>query len=169
MCGAAYNAKNHKSPEKLEQAKEEYIEFFNKRNGVFSGFYIKLEDSMLKEGIHNPIIVNAGHVVKHLQFLFKGQTDFLVCDNNGGSRLRLAQKHNLTMPCIILDFIERFANDSNYTELFTSEDILKYFKNPPGSIQLHEDKISIGNPYHSHLYKKQRRTDSNGQSSSPIQ
>lgn len=150
LCGAAYNIKNHKTPEKLARAKEEYIDFFNKKNG----FYIKLEESILTEGIHNPIIVNAGYVTAHLRSLFKQQTDFLVCDNNGGSRLRLAQKHNLTVPCIILDFIGKFANDSNYTELFTSEDILRYFKNPPGNIQLHEDKIVIGNPFHSHLIKK---------------
>ena len=111
-----------------------------------------MEDSILKEGLHNPIIVSAGYVSKHLRFLFKGQTDFLVCDNNGGSRLRLAQKHNLIVPCIILDFVGTFANDPNYTELFTPEDILRYFKEPPGNIQLHDNKISVENPHHSHLY-----------------
>lgn len=147
LCGAAYNAKNHKNPEKLAQAKQEYLDLFNKKNR----FYIKLEKSILDKGFRNPIIVNSGYVVAHLRFLFKGQADFLVCDNNGGSRLRIAQKHNLTIPCIILDFIGKFVNNPNYTELFTSVDILKCYKDPPGNIQLHENKISIGNPYHSHL------------------
>jgi len=147
LCGAAYDAANHKSPEKLAQAKEEYINFFNKKNN----FHTKLEESILREGICNPIIVSAGYVVPHLRFLFKGQTDFLVCDNNGGSRLRIAQKHKLTIPCIILDFIEMFAGNSNYIELFTTEDILKYFDVRPGNIRLHKNKITIENPRHIHL------------------
>lgn len=80
-------------------------------------FFTKLEESVIKEGFINPILVNAGHCPwlwqRKLPAEMKNDSSkILVCCKWGGSRLWVAQKHNLDVPCLISDFINRFDEPS---------------------------------------------------------
>lgn len=114
---------------------EDYI---NRRNRV-DNFYTRLEQSILKEGFRNPIIVYAGwipiDVWKSLPEYVKTPSieTFICCWNWGGSRLYFAQKHNLPIPCIINDFTNLFPNAE---ELCSVEDILNKFTDPPTRVKL---------------------------------
>lgn len=76
-------------------------------------FFSELESSILEKGFINPILVNAGYCPKlwHRKLPAEMKADpskILVCCKWGGSRLYIAQKHNLSVPCLISDFINRF-------------------------------------------------------------
>lgn len=58
-------------------------------------FYTKLEESILKEGFRNPIFCNS---IEEGTF-----------SRVGTSRLWIAKKHNLNIPCIIADYVDRWT------------------------------------------------------------
>ena len=86
------------------------------RHNSENDFYNKLEQSILDSGIKNPILVNSG---KCDPILFKTlpktiqntNKRFLVCDFLGGSRLYIAQKHDLHIPCIVSDWTGNFPGE----------------------------------------------------------
>ncbi|KKL58968.1 hypothetical protein LCGC14_2220070, partial [marine sediment metagenome] len=100
----------------------------------------------LKDGFRNPILVNAGWCAKirdrgkNVRLPLEMQDDhskILSCPQNGGSRLYIAQKHNLRIPCIIVDYIDRFPE---FKLLETKEDVLEqYIDIPPRVMMLKED------------------------------
>lgn len=129
-----------------------YLEFLRKTSKNPTDFTIDLEKSILKEGIRNPIIISA--------VLFKGADDkfaffgsqfqrkiklkkhyfknllknqpYFICHYQGCSRLWVAQKHRMMIPCIVCDFC-------NLEKFHTCRDSV--------CIQSHfKDKISIA-PY----------------------
>ena len=116
-----------------------------------SNFYNNLEKSILKEGFKNPIIVNAGWCPKIRD---RGHNDrlpldmqedhskILSCNTNGGSRLWVAQNHDLDIPCIIVDYIDRFPE---FPILETKDDILSCYKDQPEKIIIHKDVFRIRN------------------------
>lgn len=76
-------------------------------------FYDNLESSILNEGFRNPIMINAGYCPpicyrKLPQEMAKNPDTILVCCKWGGSRLWVAQKHGLEVPCLVSDFVDRF-------------------------------------------------------------
>lgn len=73
-------------------AQEARIQLLNSK----AEFYEKLEHSILEEGIQFPLCVVA-----------KNQA--LYTEKLGGSRLLIAQKHGLCVPCLISDFDDRFS------------------------------------------------------------
>lgn len=83
----------------------EMIEELNQKHD----FYNKLENSILQEGIKNPILVNY-HRCDPILFKTLPKTiqqtskPFVICDFLGGSRLYIAQKHNMNIPCIVSDW-----------------------------------------------------------------
>lgn len=122
-----------------------------------SGFYKKLEQSILSEGFLNPILIVAGwsHDIDskiHQEFIRKTLPDhmkiddskILMCDRNGGSRLYFAHKHNLKVPCLISDYVERFVDSK---QLETTEQILKCFTYPPKHIKFDSRGILILMPH----------------------
>jgi len=105
-----------------------------------NGFYTKLEKSILKDGFRNPILVDAGYCpqmrdgIKNRRLPIEMQEDhtkILTCSYNGGSRLMIAQKNNLQIPCVISDFIDRF---SDFKLLQTKEDITSCYTDQPRRI-----------------------------------
>ena len=95
-----------------------------------TNFYNNLEKSILKEGFRNPIIVNAGWCPKIRDRGFNDRlpldmqednSKILACNTNGGSRLWVAQRNDLDIPCIIVDYINRFED---FPILETRDDIL---------------------------------------------
>lgn len=82
-------------------------------------FFIDLEGSILQDGFEKPIIVlDLKQVKDHpryatykvlgkeiylkKEYLPKNYKNILVCIEQGGSRLWVAQKHSLNIPCVII-------------------------------------------------------------------
>jgi hypothetical protein len=107
-----------------------WVDKLNQKNG----FYNKLEASVLAEGFRNPV--------------------FAISDGNstqvryGTSRLWMAKKHNLSIPVIIADYGNRW---DDLEELFTEEDILSKFTDPPEVLSLTDTEMRIDQCPHSHL------------------
>jgi hypothetical protein len=98
---------------KRESIMREYEEGLN----AICGHYSKLESSILKEGIRNPVIITCGHPRRRsIEFLppemrvLPPDKLLLLEATMGGSRLHIAQKHNINIPCIINDWTGRFKN-----------------------------------------------------------
>ncbi len=113
------------------------------------GFYINLEASILKDGFRNPILVNAGWCPKirdrgkNGRLPIEMQEDhskILSCNQNGGSRLYIAQKNNLQIPCIVVDYVDRF---SEFELLETKEDILEHYTDRPKKVMMLKDSFRI--------------------------
>lgn len=118
-----------------------YIDKLNRKNG----FYIRLEASIRKNGIQNPILIQAGFCnLRTIYVLHNGEQEdpskILVCERHGGSRLWIAQKYDMEIPCIISDFTGKYADDPRATLLKTKKQILSKF-NPKPEIDL----IKTGN------------------------
>jgi len=99
-------------------------------------FFIKLEKSVLESGIVNPIGIAAKKDKIYVTY--------------GGSRLMIAQKHNLDVPCIIADFDNVFPEAKTIKE----EEIPSYYKNPPTHFQLRAAKLYIHGCENIHLKEK---------------
>lgn len=142
-----------KSIQEREQMAKNWIDAMNKRND----FYNRLEESILKDGFRNPILVRSGwcppRKVQYLPREMEQDPDkILVCDANGGSRLWVAQKHNLNVPCIISDFNGRFINENM---LQSTEEIGGYYNDVPDYIEIIENHgVRVRGVPHYHLDKK---------------
>lgn len=113
---------------KLKKINTYYIDKFNE----FNKHYIKVEESILKEGFRNPIIITSGLPQRFSASMIppeereKGDS-LLISEVLGGSRLRVAQKYNMMIPCIINDFSDNF---DTFVELKTEQDILNNITDP---------------------------------------
>lgn len=96
-------------------------------------FYSKLEDSILTEGIRNPIMVNAGYVESPMDRKLPVEeradpSKILACCRYGGSRLYFAHKHNLPkISCLVSDFVGKYK-DSNYKIIKTQQEAEEFFE-----------------------------------------
>lgn len=101
-------------------------------------FYTKLEKSILDEGFRNPIFCNS---------IPQGTFSRV-----GTSRLWMAKKHKLDIPCIIADYTGRWKH---LEFLGTEEDIRSKFKDQPHLIDLSSPTkvghVWIGGLPHYHL------------------
>jgi len=127
---------------KREVAAQKYISIMNRKQG----FYTKLEKSILQEGVRNPILVKCGwcpeRTLRRLPIsMQKNINNILVCDSNGGSRLWVAQKHDLKISCLISDFVGRFSNEQLVEK--TSNAALKFFKDKPEKLVINDHGIGI--------------------------
>lgn len=113
------------------------------------GHYTKLEQSILSEGIRNPVIVTCGlprkRKMEHLPPEMRNlppEKLLLLEMTTGGSRLHVCQKYDMTIPCLVNDWTGRFRFES----LVSSEDdAKKYYKDPPKSIVFHRDHGIVEN------------------------
>jgi len=125
------------------KATQNFIETQNRKNN----FYNKLEASILKEGVRNPILVWAGwyqdsKMTRLPPKMKEDSTKILVCHTNGGSRLWIAQKHDLDIPCIVSDFVNRFSRER---VLETDQDVLDCYKDKPSAVKFNSYGIDIFN------------------------
>lgn len=79
------------------------------------GHYQRLEESILREGFRNPITVTCGSPRKRSWEQLPPELRALPPDQllilettTGGSRLHVAQKHDMEIPCIVSDWHGRF-------------------------------------------------------------
>ncbi len=112
-------------------------------------FYNNLEESILKYGFRNPILINAGWcpvtrdrgINDRLPLgMQNNHSKILTCCTNGGSRLWVAQKYRLKIPCIIVDYIDRF---SEFAELKDNMDLRRCYTDPPSKFIRMKDQFRI--------------------------
>lgn len=131
----------HRNPDR-KQLEEARINERNSRDSFFSN----LEQSILHEGIRNPIVVNggwiSGGVFKELpdEVQKQGLERLIICFQIGGSRLWVAQKHNIMIPCIIRDFVGRFTQNPL---LDTEEKVRELYKDQPVSVRCDGTQVNI--------------------------
>ncbi len=130
-------------------------------------FFTALEKSILREGIRNPILVRCGWTPPESTFsmasigwyrksksilpsdMQEDSKKILICYNSGGSRLWVAQKYKMKIPCIISDFIGRFSNELLVEK--TEELILRLFKDKPVRILINSSGVMVQNLPNIHL------------------
>ncbi len=130
------------SPEERRHLQEWHVRNRNKRDG----FYDRLEKSILKEGIRNPIVVNSGYIhpskwrnlPPHITKC--GLENFLACLDWGASRLYIAQKYNWAVPCVIVDYSGKFSTEQ---ELKTEKDILAVYRDKPLEVKFGLDRLFL--------------------------
>ena len=121
-CGGGYNSLwedwTPTGREKRELIMREYEEELNK----ICGHYSKLEANILSEGIRNPVVITCGYpkkrTKKHVppEMLAGPESNLLLLEGTtGGSRLHIAQKHNMVIPCFINDWTGRFSHCQEIT------------------------------------------------------
>lgn len=108
------------------------IRYGNEQNG----FFTKLEESILTEGFRNPINV------------WVKENGDLASWYYGGSRLMTAKKHNLPIPCIVSDTINKFPDAKILTD---AEEVRAMFKDRPKTVIFEEEGLNISGCADSHL------------------
>lgn len=113
-----------------DMMESEYVTAFNK----FSSHYTRLEDSIAREGIRNPVMLTSGPLLRRkaeeLPPAVLADPGRLVCEWLGGSRLYVAAKMGIMVPAIINDFA-----GLEYGELIpTGTDLKQFFKDQPKQI-----------------------------------
>jgi hypothetical protein len=137
-CGGGYNSLwadwTAEGRAKRELIMQEYEQELNK----ICGHYERLEASILSEGIRNPVVVTCGlpkkRTVKHVppEMLAGPERDLLLLEGTtGGSRLYIAQKYNITIPCIVNDWTGRFNNS---VEITSEAQARSYYKDQPETV-----------------------------------
>ena len=86
---------------------------------------------MLANGFANPVLVIAGLRVKQMEL----DADYVGVDRLGGTRLAIAHKHDLDIPCVVSDFVDRFTADEEAERLLDEAAIRAKFRDPPSSIE----------------------------------
>lgn len=133
-CGpeaAGPPGEDDRNTKKRKKAAQKYIDRLNNKNG----FYEKLEKSIIDEGIRNPILVNAGYIPSRKLFklpveMKNDHNKILVCHHLGGSRLWVAQKLDMIVPCLVSDYCDMF---SMYPAL-SDDEIMLLFKDKPRAV-----------------------------------
>jgi len=142
-CGGGYNTLwEDWSPE--GRAKRELImaEYEQEMNAL-CGHYSRLEHSVLAEGFRNPIIITCGLPRKRRMENLPPEMrtlppqELLLCEMTmGGSRLHVAQKHDMSIPCIVNDWTGRFADSPEIRE---PQEAYQLYQDPPRSIVMSLD------------------------------
>lgn len=145
-AGPGYGVHYCSKEERARQA-QNHVNARNKRDKFFE----RLESSILKDGFRNPLIIQAGNMPPSVwrnmppYLTNQGIENVLICMNWGGSRLWIAQKHNLKVPCVVLDFVDRFK-DAIW--LRTANEIKSVFTDKPTAIILKKDRLWLDMDIH---------------------
>ncbi len=128
---------------------ERWLNRYNKENQ----FYVKLEESILEEGFRNPLLIIAGSLgivpSDQLPKYMKEDTEkILVCDSNGGSRLWVAQKYDMDVPCLVSDFVDMFPN---FAKIESTNEMKELYKDTPEMLKYNEEGLWIKGLPHAHL------------------
>jgi hypothetical protein len=137
-CGGGYNSLwadwTPSGRAKRELIMQEYEQELNK----ICGHYERLETSIMAEGIRNPVVVTCGlpkkRTIQHVppEMLAGPESNLLLLEGTtGGSRLHIAQKHNMTIPCIVNDWTGRF---DNAVEITSEVRARAYYKDQPETV-----------------------------------
>ena len=89
-----------------------------------TSFFKELEASVLKEGFRNPILCQSIEEGTFSQY--------------GTTRLWVAQKHDLPIPCIIADTVNRWGH---LEELHNEAEVISKFTNPPERLIMTSEEL----------------------------
>lgn len=126
-----------------------YVDGFNEANG----HYTRLEEDILARGIKNPVMLVTGGVQRRqpreLPPEWRGRRDAIVSEYLGGSRLFIAQKHDLEVPAIVNDFGRVFPDA---TCLRSVEDVAACFEHRPKTVMFSEaEGAYVNDMVYSHM------------------
>jgi hypothetical protein len=134
-CGGGYNSLWADWTRQGRIARESIMAEYEEELKKIFGHYTKLEASILAEGIRNPVVVTCGlpkkRTLKHVppEMLAGPEKNLLLLEGTtGGSRLHIAQKYNMTIPCIVNDWTGRFDHE---IEVVSETQARSYYKDQP--------------------------------------
>ena len=116
-CGGGYNSQWTDWSEEGRRKRELIMKEYEEGLDAICGHYRKLEESILREGMRNPIIITCGpprrrtweHLPPEMRSL--PHKELLLLETTmGGSRLHVCQKHDMKIMCIVNDWTGRFRN-----------------------------------------------------------
>jgi hypothetical protein len=134
-CGGGYNSLWADWTPAGRVARERIMQEYERELDKICGHYTKLEASIMTEGIRNPVIITCGlpkrRTVNHVppELLAGPEGNLLLLEGTtGGSRLHIAQKYNMTIPCIVNDWTGRF---DHAVEVVSEAQARSYYKDQP--------------------------------------
>lgn len=134
-CGGGYNTVWTDWSEQGRQDRELIMAEFEVEIDKLVGHYTNLEKSILKDGFLNPLIITCGYpLIRKIEnvppeWQDKDVRDLLLLEGGtGGSRLWIAQKYNMEIPCIINDTTSRFTY---LPMIYSTDDVKQYYTTPP--------------------------------------
>jgi hypothetical protein len=138
-CGGGYNSQWTDWTDEGRRKRELIMQEFEEGLNAICGHYSRLETSILKEGIRNPVTITCGvprkrtmqHLPPEMRVLPPEQL-LLLETTLGGSRLHVCQKHNMQIPCIVTDWTGRFASEP---EIKNESDARMCYLDQPRSIR----------------------------------
>lgn len=148
-CGGGYNTVWADWSDEGRKAREDIMREYEEGLDQICGHYKKLESSILAEGFRSPLIISCGHLRyrqpvhlppeirsldQELRLVLEGVT--------GGSRLWVAQKHNIPVPCLINDSTRRFNSSKKISSV---NEALEYYKDSSAILRL--DNFGISETY----------------------
>ena len=143
-CGGGHNTVWEDWSDVGRLKRQLIIEEFEEGMDRLCGHYAKLEQSVLQEGFRNPIVITCGKPQRRKlqnlppELLAKDPKELLLLEGTtGGSRLWVAQKYNINVPCIVNDFTGRF---NHLTPLRTADEVKKFYKDVPRTLTLDVNK-----------------------------
>jgi hypothetical protein len=123
---------------------ETYVRSFNERTGHYS----RLQESILREGVYNPVMLTTGGLTRRnareLPPVLRQVKRLIVCEYCGGSRLWVAQRFGLTIPAIINDYANLFPTA---TALTYGQAVAHLFKDQPRRISWQRDGSLYANGF----------------------
>lgn len=142
-CGGGYNSQWTDWSDEGRRRRALIMQEFEEGLNAICGHYSRLEQSILAEGIRNPITVTCGPPRKrtwqHLppeMHSWPHQSLLLLETTLGGSRLHICQKHDMQIPCIVTDWTGRFAGEP---EIRSEQEARMCYLDQPKSISFHPD------------------------------
>ena len=145
-CGGGHNSVWTDWTKEGRTKRSKIIAEFEAGLDEICGHYKRLEKSILAEGFRNPITITCGppkkrswdcvppemHKTNPKKLLFLETTV-------GGSRLWIAQKHNMTVPCLVNDWTGRYQTHKELTDV---EEIKKLYADPPKKLNF-DDRLGL--------------------------
>lgn len=139
-CGGGYNTVWEDWSDEGRAAREAIMREYEIEMNKLCGHYEKLEESVIKEGLRNPVIISCGFPrrckMEHLppELKLKPPASRLLLEGTtGGSRLWAAQKHNVPLPCFINDFSNSYKGKNR---ILTVSQARKLYKDPPKMLRM---------------------------------
>lgn len=135
-----------------DEARQRVAQTIMRRRNKKDGFYNKLEADILENGVENPLLVYAGKVPDYL--ISKLPVDVrtnprqIVACIHGGSRLWFAQKHKIKVPCVIVDWIDKFKDARM---IHNEGELLNLYKAPPVQYKISITGLAYNSLPHYHL------------------
>lgn len=147
-CGGGHNTVWEDWSKQGRQHRAQIIQEFEAGINRICGHYTRLEASILAEGMQSPLVITCGPPFRRKMLHLPPEMRFLQPSNwltlegfTGGSRLWVAQQHNLMVPCFINDRTGRFEGSERITT--TEQAAAKYRIVPAAGTLRMDPKVGL--------------------------